>query len=402
MKILLLPENNSLAHIIKCVAIQKALKARGHETVLTTCKSRSPFLNGFGIKYHVLPDIQEADNAPLPTVNWFRNTERIIECVGAEVDLIQDEQPDRVLGVFRFTAKASAHIAGVPYDSLICGCMIPDSKEILGYSEREDGYEKQRAYLSAFYWYAAEKMNKVLRSFGLNAIADIRELLKGERTFLWDFPEFMRLPASSDACHIGPIYWNDAFCSERLPDTREMEKRHKHLAIVSFGTGSVSAWVVKRIVSILLEMGYRVVLAAGGQNDLLANVANHSNLSKYLFAGISDLLPFADLVISHGGQMTVFEALRNRVHVMVIPFQPEQLHNGLCLERIGCGARLIVPEPFMGNGNVYVDAFNRTTDAEIKHKLETIANCRSIVLNLAKYAEILNKYSGVEKLAELI
>jgi UDP:flavonoid glycosyltransferase YjiC (YdhE family) len=402
MKILLLPENNSLAHIIKCVAIQKGLKARGHETVLTTCKSRSPFLKGFGIKHHVLPDIQEADNAPLPTVNWFRKTECIVECVSAEVDLIKTEQPDRVLGVFRFTAKASAHIAGVPYDSLICGCMIPDSEEILGYSEREDGYEKQGVYLRAFYWYAAEKMNKALRLFGLNAIADIRELLKGERTFLWDFPEFMRLPASSDACHIGPIYWDNAFCSELLPDTGETEKTHKHLAIVSFGTGCISARVVKRIVNILLEMDYRVVLAAGGQNDLFVNVVNHPNLSKYLFAGISNMLPFADLVISHGGQMTVFEALRNRVPVMVMPFQPEQLHNGLCLERIGCGARLIVPEPFMGNSDVYIDAFNRTTDAEIKHKLEAIVNCRSTAVKLANYSQILKKYSGVDKLAELI
>jgi UDP:flavonoid glycosyltransferase YjiC (YdhE family) len=72
--------------------------------------------------------------------------------------------------------------------------------------------------------------------------------------------------------------------------------------------------------------------------------------------------------------MTVFEALQNRVPVIVMPFQPEQAHSGVCLERIGCGRRLIPPQPFQGNSSVYIEAFNRMTDNEIKSKIRELTD----------------------------
>jgi hypothetical protein len=84
-------------------------------------------------KGHVLPDIQEIDRSPYPTINWFRNRDHILKCIYAEIALIKKYKPDRVLGVFRFTLKAASAVCKIPYDSLACGCMLPYMSGALGF-----------------------------------------------------------------------------------------------------------------------------------------------------------------------------------------------------------------------------------------------------------------------------
>ncbi len=132
MKILLLPKNNSLSHIAKCLVIKNAFESKGHQVFLACSQMRAPFLRALGVEHHVLPDIQDVDGASLPTFAWFRSPQVINDCIRAELALMKKLKPDRILGVFRFTGKISAWLAGIPYDSLICGCMIPECLEVLG------------------------------------------------------------------------------------------------------------------------------------------------------------------------------------------------------------------------------------------------------------------------------
>ena len=175
MKLLLIPESNSLSHIAKCLAVRESLLSRGHETVLAVNSSNSSFLEQNGVPHEVISDIQEADGAGLPTVEWFRRTAAIVKTIRDEVDLFERCNPDRVLGVFRFTARASAKLAGIPYDSLICGCMLPESNDALGFVDGEEGSAFQRAILDGFYRYGAAKLNVALKSFGLDRIDDMRD-----------------------------------------------------------------------------------------------------------------------------------------------------------------------------------------------------------------------------------
>jgi len=73
--------------------------------------------------------------------------------------------------------------------------------------------------------------------------------------------------------------------------------------------------------------------------------------------GPAGIIHRAALTLCHGGQLTVFEALAGRSPVLVLPLQPEQAHNGLCLARLGCGRSLLPPRPFLGDSRTYVDAF---------------------------------------------
>jgi UDP:flavonoid glycosyltransferase YjiC (YdhE family) len=97
--------------------------------------------------------------------------------------------------------------------------------------------------------------------------------------------------------------------------------------------------------------------------------------------------------------MTVFESLQQKIPVVVMPFQPEQAHNGVCLERIECGCRLIPPVPFRGDSGVYIDALNRITDKEIMEKVNDLVNREKTFRKLDEISEIIDMYNGVDGLS---
>jgi UDP:flavonoid glycosyltransferase YjiC (YdhE family) len=398
MRLLLVPGNNSLSHVAKCLALTEALEARGHEVRTAVSRKHSSFLTQLSIEHAVLPDIQENDDSGFPSVEWFRDPRSIVHCVNAEVSLLEEYQPDRVLGVFRFTLKSSAALAGVPYDSLLCGCMLPESREVLGFAPDEPGCDNQRIILDGFFRYAGSKLGRALGALGLEKTSgDIRNNLRGERTFLWDFPEFVPLPATPGILHVGPVSWS------KWPydpvDIDSILSPGRPLAVLSFGTCTVCLSSTRRIIRVLIDLGYAVLLAAGGQRQFLNLMPPEPYLTIRSFAPLPKLLPHASLLVTHGGQLTMFEALQNRVPVVVMPFQPEQAHNGVCLERMGCGIRLVPPQTFQGNSRVYIDALEKMTDDDIRSKIAGLVNEPALSARLDAAVQVLRKYTGAEALA---
>ncbi len=396
MKFLIVPGNNSLSHIFKCLSVTDGLTARRHKVIIAVCRNRVKFLEHLGYKHHVLPDLQESDGSGLPTIEWFRRPKYIEECIRAEIDLIHKEMPDRILGVFRFTLKLSSRLTGVPFDSLICGCMIPDTEEVLGFAKGEPGIEDQKMNLITFYRYAGARVSKAISKMGLEKVEDMRHLLVGDRTFLWDFPEFMAVKKRPDLIHVGPIY------SDHMPrDTINVEKlaeAHLPLAVVVFGTCTSERTVAERVTRILVNSGYHAIVAAGGQKEMLDVLPDHPNVTVSHFAPLDKIFPYTSLVVTHGGQMTVFESLQQKIPVVVMPFQPEQAHNGVCLERIGCGCRLIPPVPFRGDSGVYIDALNRMTDREIMEKVKDLVDRKKTLRKLEEISGVIDGYNGIDEL----
>lgn len=400
MKLLLLPENNSLSHITKCLSIMDLLESNGHEVHIAISKKHSNFLSNLGVKHHLLSDIQETDSGGFPSYKWFSNIDTITNCINEEVALINKIKPDRIIGVFRFTLYASSQITNVPYDSLICGCMVTDSQEVLGFSENEEGRELQKKFLDNFFGFAGIKMSRAMAKFGLANIEDIRIALKGRHTFLWDFPEFMPLQKSPGMTHIGPIslhHW--PYDTNNLDDI--IDSKYP-IAVVSFGTCVTDNGIVLRIVMLLLDLGYKVIVAAGGQKEMCDIKPVDPRVIVFKYAPLPKIFPYTSLLVTHGGQMTVFEALQNQIPVLVMPFQPEQAHNGVCLERIGCGSRLIPSTLFTGISEDYLNAFKRISDNEIKDKIKNLTENNNTKENLAKIKQAFAHYHGAKTLMEFL
>jgi UDP-N-acetylglucosamine:LPS N-acetylglucosamine transferase len=304
------------------------------------------------------------------------------------------------LGVFNFTLKISAKIISVHYDSLICGCMLKGSVDVLGFHGNESDIERQQINMETFFYYATRKMNKALTYLSLDEIDDIRDLFEGERTFLWDFPEFMPIPLKQNFFHVGPLSYKKLETDQE--DTDFLSNNKEPLVVISFGTCSGNQDVVRRLSRICLDSGFKVLIAAGGQKKYLNLMPGETKVTTHLFADLDAALSKASLLITHGGQLTVFEALQKKVPVLVMPFQPEQAHNGICLERIGCGKLLIPPIPFRTGSEVYIDAFNQMQDKEIINKLNILCSNINVTSNLAKMSELLKIYKGADTMVSMM
>jgi UDP:flavonoid glycosyltransferase YjiC (YdhE family) len=408
VKFLFVPGNNSLSHAAKCLAVRERLVSGGHECLIAVTRDNSSFLKSQGCEHVILPDIQESDGAGFPSISWFADQQRIIQCIKAEVDLLKSYRPDRVIGVFRFTIKVSAHLTGIPYDSLICGCMIPYSQTTLGVGDCGRG-AVQNHDIDMFFFSAGQKFNRALAHFDIDKIIDIRETLIGDHTFLWDFPEFSPVSEKSGLIHIGPLSWN------RWPydivDMDSIVNGGSPLAVISFGTCAtkiaitkrmIRVLVDKRMIRVLVDMGYRVIVAGGGKISSGELLPEEKGVTVCRFAPLQRIFPHASLIISHGGQMTVFEALCNRVPVVVMPFQPEQAHNGICLEQIGCGRLLVPSKTFVGSSSIYTDALDRMSDEDIKSDILSLVGNPETEKCLSRISDVLVRYHGPETMASIL
>lgn len=343
MRFVLSAAGNTLSHLAKCLAVREALAARGHEVHLVTAASRSGFLRALDVPHEVLPEPGDVDRAAAPTLAWFR-APRFEACVRAEADLLRRLRPDRVLGVFRFTGALSARLAGVPYDALVCGCMTPACDETLGFAAGDPGEREQAEAIAFFRRAGAARAAPALARLGLAPADDAWALLLGDRTFLWDTPEFQPLRRLEGLAHVGPIRWDgwpvDPGAAERL------EALRAPVAVVAFGTGGAHGPVAARATAVLRRLGFSVALAAGSREHP-AWPAPGPRFAAFDFLPVERALERAAVVACHGGQGIAFEGLRRALPLLVVPFQPEQSQNGRCLERLGCGVRLVTPPPFL-------------------------------------------------------
>jgi UDP:flavonoid glycosyltransferase YjiC (YdhE family) len=393
---LLTPCNNTLSHIAKSLALRHALEARGHEVFLAVSARRTAFLDRIGEgRYVILPDIQEADAAPLPGFSWFR-PERFEACVHAEVELLRTLRPDAVLGVFRFTGPVSAALAGVPYDSLICGAMTPACAEVLGFAKNEPGEQEQARALSFFRETCAQRLRPALTRLGLPAIEDIWQLLEGKRTFLWDTPEFQPLPEQPTYCHVGQVLWNN--WPHHDVDLQKLDTLGGPIAYVAFGTGSVPAGWLPHLVEALWHIGCSVALGLGGQQAPDELPVDPARLAVFDFLPVEQVLPRAALVVCHGGQGLIFEALRQHTPVFVLPMQPEQAQNGVCLERIGCGHRLLRGVVFGGHATDIDAAFLARPTQQLAEEISAFLANGGLAERLDSAARHLSRYRGAEQL----
>ena len=400
MKFLLVPENNSLSHIAKALVIRRGLLERGHEVLLAVGRRRAPFLEQINTPYAVLPDIQEQDCAGFPSVAWFRDAAAIRGVIEAERRLLEDYCPDRVLGIFRFTLKASAQLAGIPYDSLICGCLLPGACDAYGYLPGESGAQQQAELMSGFFRYAGARLNRAMADCGLPGVTDAREMLLGERTFLWDYPEFFPAELPPGCVHVGMLNCTDwPMDQSDWQDFEQFEGRP--LAVLTFGTCVGDREIARFIKQQLGELGFHVLLAAGGQPEMVKGLKRSPWLSVCSFAPLHQLWPRVRLLVSHGGQATVFEALRHRVPVAVFPFQPEQAHNGACLESLGCGKRLTPGQPFLGKPKVYEEALLAGGRGSFRRIISDLCDPRTAE-SLNRAQAWLNRNQGLPDLLPLL
>ena len=400
--VLIVAAGNSLSHLGKALALYTALRQQGFRALIAACGKYAPALERLEIPFLPVSDLPETNRAapPFPAISWFAAPRSISGCIREEIALLERCRPDAVIGIFRFTLKAAAQNCGIPFYSLSCGCLLPENDEPLGFPGGLQDSDRQRTNIDYFFRYAGSRIRQAAQRLGISLrLDDAREMLRGRLTFLWDFPEFMPIKHQRDLLHCGPIDWHDWPYDEI--DYAAVPDRGKPLALVSFGTCNYSREVLTRTVDNLSALGYQVIFSTGWQTATAPRFSGRPGaVTGVGMLPLAKLLPFADLLVCHGGQLSIFAALRARVPVLVIPFQPEQAHNALCLERLGCGRSLVRPVLFHGRSDVYQRRLDELRDIEFQEQIQAFTGQPELSRRLQDASQILRRYRGVESVVE--
>jgi MGT family glycosyltransferase len=114
------------------------------------------------------------------------------------------------------------------------------------------------------------------------------------------------------------------------------------LVYVSLGSlGSADVELMNRLVSALAETPYRYVVSKGPQHELIELT---DNMTGAEFLPQPAILPRVDLVITHGGNNTVTEAIHFGRPMVVLPLFWDQYDNAQRVAETGFGVRLATYE----------------------------------------------------------
>jgi MGT family glycosyltransferase len=156
---------------------------------------------------------------------------------------------------------------------------------------------------------------------------------------LYIYPEEVDYPRDSP---LGPT-WHNLHSSVRTTDPAwsvpseiaEGDGALIYLSLGSLGSGDVP--LMQRLIEVLGATPHRYVVSKGPQHaeyELAANMAGEEFLPQ------TSLLPRVDLVITHGGNNTITEALHFGRPTIVLPLFWDQHDNAQRMDETGFGVRL--------------------------------------------------------------
>jgi UDP:flavonoid glycosyltransferase YjiC (YdhE family) len=285
--------------------------------------------------------------------------------IDEDVELFKSVRPDVVLTDGRFSARISTHIARIPHASIVnvsstayrANPYIPlfplmrgdcsHNSPLCAMESRGWGrwLDALNLWLEMTIFNTAMPVfSKRSKHYGLPITATATNCLAGGNlTLLADTPEYFptrRLP--SDYHYVGPIVWNGNSPAPDWWQEMKAQKDARPLIFVSMGSTAIPA-LFETVFNMLDTHGMRGVIATGGQADGLPQ--DHPDIKVTPFIDGNHVLEECAMVICHGGNGTIYQALGKGVPVIGIPTIPDQQFNMRRVEALGVGLT-ITPKQF--------------------------------------------------------
>jgi MGT family glycosyltransferase len=241
-----------------------------------------------------------------------------------------------------------------------CGLPLDDRSE---WSDYRDEYRRASREL----WMG---FDEYCRDRGAPGLPDGEFIQESAFLNLYIYPPEVDYPRSKP---LGPT-WHNLGSSVRTTDPdwsvpveiADGDGALVYLSLGSLGSGDVP--LMERLVEVLGSMRHRFVVSKGPQHteyELAANMAGAEFLPQ------ASLLADVDLVITHGGNNTITEALHFGVPTIVLPLFWDQHDNAQRMEETGYGVRL---PTYTFSDDAMSDAIDQLlADRSLAERLEAIS-----------------------------
>lgn len=150
-----------------------------------------------------------------------------------------------------------------------------------------------------------------------------------------DLPEFTpltHLPAHHK--FIGPIVWEP-----RMAYPAWLSQIQKDRPVVYFTVGSTGfEEILNSAITLYSNTKYQVIITTGGNSALFDNDFDNIFIEK-IAPGVK-LMEVSDVVVCHGGNGTIYQALSKGVPIVGIPTMHDQWFNMERVEALGVGIKI--------------------------------------------------------------
>ena len=391
-RIVVMPDGNWLSHTSRPFEIAKILRELGHEIIFASDGEYMKLPDDAG--FPVLPIVTIAPERVLACsrngrANWY-DYDLIEACIAAELRLFDRLQPDLVLTDFRLPLSTSCELAGVPL------AVVLNAAWTNHYSVRVKAPEHlaitqllgKRLTNLIVPWvkdlivtFDARPFNQYRRRNGLEPRSNIWDIWRGDLNLMVDIPEYgptENLPPNFH--YIGPVVWE--------PDTavpRWLAEIDPDRPTLYFSMGSTGyARFFEQAIEIFGNTEYQCLMTTAGMISL-PDIPDNFFVTDY--APGSKLMAKSDLVVCHGGNGTIYQAMQYGVPIIGIPTMHDQEFNLDRVEDLGIGIHL---------------SELRFKPEHLVTAVERIMTQQHYQENARRYQQILASYDGPRKGAELI
>ena len=184
---------------------------------------------------------------------------------------------------------------------------------------------------------------------------------------------------------LGPLWHRLDSCVRGVDERFDPPKGEGALVYVSLGSlGSADVELMNRLVGALAETPHRYVVSKGPQHELIELT---DNMVGAEFLPQPAILPYVDLVITHGGNNTFTESLYFGKPMIVLPLFWDQYDNAQRAAECGVGVRLPT---------------YRFADEQLRDAIERVVADGGLRSRLAQVSRRLQGGPGTVRAADLI
>ena len=258
----------------------------------------------------------------------------------SQLEAIREYEPDAVIGDTAFTLRMAAEATGTRFVSLVNSYMTKYYRDARSVPRKHPGYKYSKMMPRRVFEGVSreieqmsliqihEPFRRIRDRLGMRSTRYLLDELEGDLNLVCDLPELFPLknqPQNYE--YVGPLFY-----SKRENEEEAFSFLGEEAPRILVTAGSTGNGEYFRVLEDPIFEGYRI-LATGGASRFL----HGSNVYSKAFLNHCAVLPRIDVVICHGGNGTIYQALSFGVPVICFPSNFEQEWNSSQIKKMGYG-----------------------------------------------------------------
>ncbi|MDD4272883.1 MAG: glycosyltransferase [Desulfobacter postgatei] len=404
--ILVLPYTPTLSHISRPLEIAKQLERNDLQILFAgykTQKSKIAFIENEGFPciplFEPNPDIL-FNNIRQGNLNFVDNN-TLSKMIDEDIRLFKQLNPDLVLTDGRFSAMISTQICDIPHAAIVNASSTEYRSvpyiPMFRYPFLKSGFTKNINSLldkinlkleMAVFDTGMNSFNRISKRLKLPVKVTATNCLAGKDiTLLADIPEYFPIANQPKSYHyIGPITWKSTGFT-LPPKWWPVDKNRSGNIYITMGTTGEEK-LFSEIYRLFKASEFTAIVTTGSQAGSFKTVPGKIYVEDYLDGEM--VLDASDVVVCHGGNGTIYQALSMGKPVIGIPTIPDQTFNMRRVEALGVGISIPMKKALK---NPYIIL------QKVRYLIE---HMDKFATNIKKIRKRIKQFSGADMGAEII